>query len=247
MDGRGVVRRRSSGLDGDSRIPARSDRAGHRAEQAAVEGTVSRDRFRRRGSRSTCASAAALALAFPLILKLASEDASVGITPHNVVFDEPSFLTRLGQLVERIPFARAGRGVHRRPRIHRRGVRRPGRPCRGNRIPDRAADRRLQSKWDMESDEFKSTIPQFAPAMTDDERRAMMNLAERVYELIGLRDYGRVGLPDGCAAESMSSRPTRIPDISVGSGYRRSLAAAGIGFPDFMSRRSTTRFSAKRR
>jgi D-alanine-D-alanine ligase len=179
---------------------------------------------------------AAPALAFPLILKLASEDASVGITPHNVVFDEPSFLTRLGQLLNEF----------RSPVLAEEFI--DGREFTvavfdGQAVLVEEIEFQIEprivgfkAKWDTESDEFKSTIPQFAPAITDDERRAMMNLAERVYELIGLRDYGRVDFRMDARGGIYVLEANPNPDISVGSGYRRSLAAAGIGFPDFMSR-----------
>lgn len=177
-----------------------------------------------------------VALSYPLILKLAGEDASVGITSQNVVFDEPSFLTRLGQLLNEF----------RSPVLAEEFI--DGREFTvavfdGQAVLVEEIEFQIEprivgfkAKWDTESDEFKSTIPQFAPAISDDERRAMMNLAVRVYDLIGLRDYGRVDFRMDARGGIYVLEANPNPDISVGSGYRRSLEAAGIGFPDFMTR-----------
>lgn len=175
-------------------------------------------------------------LTFPLMLKLASEDASVGITPQNVVFDEPSFLTRLGQLLSEF----------KTPVLAEEFI--DGREFTvavfdGHAVLVEEIEFQIEprivgfkAKWDVESDEFKSTIPRFAPAISDDERQQMMNLAVRVYELIGLRDYGRVDFRMDSRGGIYVLEANPNPDISVGSGYRRSLEAAGIPFSEFMTR-----------
>ena len=175
-------------------------------------------------------------LPFPLILKLASEDASVGITPGNVVFDEPSFRTRLGQLLDEF----------KTPVLAEEFI--DGREFTvavfdGQAVLVEEIEFQIEprivgfkAKWDTESDEFKSTIPQFAPAISQGERVEMMRRAEQVYELIGLRDYGRVDFRMDAKGSIYVLEANPNPDISVGSGYRRSLEAAGIGFQDFIAR-----------
>ena len=176
------------------------------------------------------------ALTFPVILKLAAEDASVGITAANVVADTPSFFLRLRQLLDEF----------KAPVLAEEFI--DGREFTVAVFDGRAilveeielnVEPRIvcfRAKWDTESPQFQNTVPVFAPAITEKQRDEMKRIAEQVYAVIGIRDYGRVDLRMNALGDLYVLEANPNPDISVGAGYRRSLEAAGIPFSDFVSR-----------
>ena len=72
--------------------------------------------------------------------------------------------------------------------------------------------------------------------MTDQQREEMMTLAARVWEVIGIRDYARVDFRMDAHGGIPVLEANPNPDISAGSGYRRSLDVANIAYPDFIAR-----------
>lgn len=174
-------------------------------------------------------------LVYPLILKLVNEDASVGITRENVVADEHACLRRLNQLLadyttpvlveefidgreftvamlDRRPIALEEIEFDVEPRI----------VC-------------YRAKWEEGSPEDLGTRPVFQPQVTDDQRDQMFELAIRVWDIIGLRDYGRVDFRMDANGRLYILEANPNPDISPGGGYRLALNAAQIPFSDFVA------------
>jgi D-alanine-D-alanine ligase len=175
-------------------------------------------------------------LTLPVILKLVSEDASIGITPGNVAADAESALARMQQL-----FDQYAAPVLVEEFIDGREFTVAlfdGTPLVVEEIEICVEPRIVgfRAKWDVESSEYRGTTAVFAPAITADERDEMMRLATRVAEAIGIRDYARVDfrMDRGGHIYVLEANPN--PDISAGSGYRRSLEAAHIAYPDFLDR-----------
>ena len=75
----------------------------------------------------------------------------------------------------------------------------------------------------------------FAPDITSDQRDEMMTLAVRVWDAIGMRDYARVDFRMDAEGRVFVLEANPNPDISAGSGYRRSLAVANISYRDFIA------------
>jgi D-alanine-D-alanine ligase len=175
-------------------------------------------------------------LTFPLILKLAAEDASLGITPENVVFDEASMLRRLQQLFDE----------YRAPVLAEEFIDGreftvalfDGRPLLVEEIEMHVEPRIVgfRAKWEAGSSEYQGTTPAFAPVITNDQRAEMMTLAARVWDVIGIRDYARVDFRMDAQGRIHVLEANPNPDISAGSGYRRSLEVANISYPDFIAR-----------
>lgn len=175
-------------------------------------------------------------LTFPVILKLAAEDASLGITPDNVVFDEASTHTRLRQLLDQ----------YHSPVLAEEFINGreftvalfDGQPLLVEEIEIRVEPRIVgfRAKWEAGSTEYQGTTAVFAPVITDEQREEMMKLAERVWDVIGIRDYARVDFRMDAHGRISVLEANPNPDISAGSGYRRSLEAANISYQDFIAR-----------
>jgi D-alanine-D-alanine ligase len=185
-------------------------------------------------------------LRFPLMLKLASEDASLGIAAENVVSDENAAIRRLRQLLDeyRAP-------VLVEEFIDGREFTVPlldGEPLLVEEIELNVEPRIVgfRAKWEADSAEYRGTTPIFNPAISSQQREAMMTLAVRVWDAIGLRDYGRVDfrMDDGGRLYVLEANPN--PDISAGSGYRRSLDVAKIDYQDFLARLLENAFARSR-
>ena len=176
------------------------------------------------------------ALRFPLILKLAGEDASVGISRENVVHDEPSFFHRLHQLL-----AEYSSPVLAEQFIDGREftlAMLDGHPLVLEEIEFDVEPRILcyGAKWDSGSAEDLGTRAVFTPIVNDRQREQIFELARRVWDLIGMRDYGRVDFRMDAEGRLFVLEANPNPDITPGSGYRLALESAQIPFTDFVAR-----------
>jgi D-alanine-D-alanine ligase len=174
------------------------------------------------------------------MLKLAAEDASLGITADNVVADHASAVRRLQQLFEeyRAP-------VLVEEFVDGREFTVPlldGRPLLVEEIEFDATEFNaaprivgFRAKWVAGSAEYGGTRPVFAPRIDDGPREEMLRLGVDVCEAIGLRDYARVDFRMDGDGRLFVLEANPNPDISSGSGYRRALDAAGIPYPQFIA------------
>jgi D-alanine-D-alanine ligase len=175
-------------------------------------------------------------LTFPVILKLAAEDASLGITPDNVVVDDASTRRRLQQLLDE----------YHAPVLAEEFIDGreftvalfDGRPLLVEEIEIHVEPRIVgfRAKWEAGSEEYQGTTPVFRPVIADQQRAEMMTLAARVWDVINMRDYARVDFRMDAHGRIHVLEANPNPDISAGSGYRRSLEAADISYPDFIAR-----------
>lgn len=174
-------------------------------------------------------------LKFPWMLKLAGEDASLGITTDNVVFDNASAVRRMQEL-----FAEFRAPVLVEEFVDGREFTVPlldGRPLLVEEIEFDVEPRivSFRGKWDEGSAEYAGTRPVFAPQIDDGPRHEMLRLAVDVAEVIGLIDYARVDFRMDGAGRLFVLEGNPNPDITPGSGYRRALDAVGISYPQFIT------------
>ena len=172
--------------------------------------------------------------AWPVILKLAREDASVGITPANVVWSEAAFDERLHQLL-----AQYGGPVMAESFVDGREFTvalRDGAPLVLEEIEFFVEPRIVcyAAKWEPGSKEYLGTRPQFAPVVSERVRERILGLARDVFALLGMRDYGRVDFRLDVRDEAYVLEANPNPDITPGSGYCRALEAAGIPYDQFI-------------
>jgi D-alanine-D-alanine ligase len=174
-------------------------------------------------------------LKFPWMLKLAAEDASLGITGDNVVADIASAVRRLQQLFEeyRAP-------VLVEEFVDGREFTVPlldGHPLLVEEIEFDVEPRIVgfRAKWVAGSAEYGGTRPVFAPRIGDGAREEMLRLAVGVAAAIGLGDYARVDFRMDGVGRLFVLEANPNPDISPGSGYRLALDAAGIPYARFIA------------
>lgn len=185
-------------------------------------------------------------LSYPRILKLAGEHASLGMTRDNVVADEPSLVKRLNEL-----FAAHQAAVLAEEFIDGREFMVAllgGQPIGLEEIEFTFEPRIVcyRTKWDAESAEYRGVRAVFAPHVTDEQRAAMFELAKHVCDVVGVRDYARVDFRMSTAGQIYVLEVNPNPDITPGSGYRRSLGAAGISFAAFVGRLVSNAFERRR-
>jgi D-alanine-D-alanine ligase len=178
----------------------------------------------------------ATGLSYPLILKLAGEDASLGITTENVVYDDGSCQRRLAAL-----FAEHHAAVLAEEFIE------------GREFTVAVLDREplvleeiafsvepkivsYRAKWATGSPEDLGTRAVFEPPVTAAERAQMFDFAIRACDVIGTRDYARVDFRMNDRGRIYVLEVNPNPDITPNSGYRGALEASGIPFPDFVNR-----------
>lgn len=173
---------------------------------------------------------------YPAMLKLAAEDASLGITADNVVAGDEAFDDRLQALFDEFQApVMAERFVDGREftvAMH------DGEPLVLEEIEFMVEPRIVcyAAKWVPGSEEYAGTRAQFAPIVSDGPRKQMLELAREVYHLLGMRDYARVDFRLDRDDRPFVLEANPNPDITPGSGYCRALEAAGLSYSDFLDR-----------
>ena len=173
---------------------------------------------------------------YPAIVKLAAEDASLGMTSANVVDGDEAFDRRLQELFDEFQSP-----VMAETFVDGREFTvalEDGEPLALEEIEFTVEPRIVcyAAKWVPGSPEFVGTRAQFAPVVGDAPRRQMLDLARQVYELLGMRDYGRVDFRLDAEDRPLVLEANPNPDITPGSGYCLALDAAGVSYSDFLDR-----------
>ncbi len=182
---------------------------------------------------------AAEPLDYPWFLKLANEDASVGITEANVLADGAGLLARAKQL----------HAEYGSPLLAERYV--PGREVNVTILGSGASTRLLPlheidfglmpagrphivsyaAKWDEKHVDYAGTKPVPIRGASDALIAAIERTARAAWDAIGLRDYGRVDLRIDPAGTPWVIDVNPNCDISPDAGVARAAAAAGWSFP----------------
>ena len=179
-------------------------------------------------------------LCYPLLVKPLREDSSIGISKESFVKDDAALKRRVDYVVERyrqpvlLEQYIAGRELNVAllgdTKIEALPISEivftlPNEP----KIVDYAA------KWLKESEEYKQTVP-VCPADLDSSTRTLVEQqAVQAYTALHCRDYARIDIRlDGKIPYVLEANPN--PDISLESGFVRSLKAAGISYEEFIQR-----------
>ena len=186
-----------------------------------------------------------VALAFPLIVKPAREDASVGITTDSVVHDRAALerqvtfvLARYRQpaLVERYI---EGREIY---------VSLLGRPDGGVQILPLyeidfsempAGCPRIVSfdgKWVESSPEFRGTKPVPCEGLSASTLSRIADVAETAFLAMELRDYARLDVRLSADGTPYIIDVNPNCDLSEGAGFARAARAAGLGYDEVVRR-----------
>ncbi|MFA7418839.1 MAG: ATP-grasp domain-containing protein [Melioribacteraceae bacterium] len=177
-------------------------------------------------------------LKFPVILKLAREDASIGISEFSVVHNYEDLRARLNYL-----FTSFSQEVIVEEYIDGRelnvailgGQVLPISEITFDTLPDGLPKIvTYEAKWSAESVYYKSTIPK-CPAKLDPKlEEKVKKMALEAYEALDCRDYVRVDIRLNKKNVPYVIEVNPNPDISPDTGFVRSSAAAGINYEELL-------------
>ncbi len=182
------------------------------------------------------------ALDYPWFVKLAHEDASLGITEANVVHDVNELRARSRELMTEFKQAViaeryvAGREIN----VTVLGNGSTARTLPLHEIdfaampPDRPHIVSYAAKWEESHVDYFGTKPVPLRAAPPALIAAVEAVALAAYRAIELRDYGRVDLRVDAAGQPWVIDVNPNPDISPDAGASRAAAAAGLSYPLFV-------------
>jgi D-alanine-D-alanine ligase len=192
------------------------------------------------------AACAALDLEFPVIVKPAREDASVGICSASVVADRAALARRVAYVIEHyhqpalVEEFIEGREIY-VSILERVGGEPQVFPFFEIDFSDLPAELpkivSFEGKWVEESVEFKGTRPVRCAGLSDNLRATIADTALRAFRGAGLRDYGRmdIRLSKGGIPYVIDVNPNC--DLSdLAGGYSRAAKAAGLSYKDLILR-----------
>jgi D-alanine-D-alanine ligase len=180
---------------------------------------------------------------FPLFVKPAHEDASIGITSRSVVYNLPQLVRQVKQVQRTYRQAALveefidGRDIS-VAFLGNRAGRMILQPSECVYLPDYPGPRILtfDSKWNSDSLAFKNSVSR-CPCELDDEMMAeVQSIGARAFHLLGCRDYARVDfrLKDGVLyLLEVNPNPCINPHDS---GLIRAGAAAGLDYDEVIRR-----------
>jgi D-alanine-D-alanine ligase len=180
-------------------------------------------------------------LSFPLFVKPAAEDGSLGIDDSSVVGDEDSLRRKVNLLLDSYGEVMIEEYV-------------PGRELNVailgtspekvlpvseidfSGLPDGyPAICGYEAKWNGDDIRCRETVPLCPAPLDEGDRERLERLSLAVYRALGLRDYARIDwrLSPERGLQFLEANPN--PDISSSSGFMRSLRADGMDYPEFLS------------
>jgi D-alanine-D-alanine ligase len=189
-------------------------------------------------------------LPFPLIVKPAREDASVGIHSESVVHDRASLKRRVTHVLSH----------YRQPALVERYI--EGREIYVSMLgrldgsaqifpfyeidfslmpPGRPHIVSFDGKWVEDSDEFRGTKPVLCTGLSPDLQARITEVALRAFEAMEVRDYARLDVrlpesgPDAGTPYVIDVNPNC--DLSDGAGgYSKAASAAGLSYDEVIRR-----------
>ncbi len=191
-------------------------------------------------------------MAFPLIVKPAREDASVGISSASVVHDRAALASRVTHVLSHyrqpalVEQYIEGREIY----VSMLGASAPGAapqifPFYEIDFSLMPADRprivSFEGKWVEGSEEFVGTKPMPCADLTDEERARITAVAHRAFEAMEIRDYARLDIrlatsgPDAGTPFVIDVNPNCDLSDEAG-GYAKAARAAGLGYDEVVRR-----------
>lgn len=179
-----------------------------------------------------------LLLRYPMILKLAREDASIGISEFSVVNDYESLKQRLQYLYntynqevlieEYIDGRELNVAILGDQLLPISEIRFDGLP---EELPKIIT---YEAKWSPDSIYYKHTTPRCPAPLEKKLKLKIEQMALAAYKALECRDYARVDIRLNNKNVPYVIEVNPNPDISPDSGFVRSAAAAGISYEDLL-------------
>jgi D-alanine-D-alanine ligase len=183
------------------------------------------------------------ALDFPWFVKLAHEDASLGITEANLVRDAAALRARSRELMREYKQAviaeRYVEGREINVTVMGNGAEARTLPLHEIDFAAMPSDRphivSYAAKWEEEHVDYVGTKPVPLREATPALVAAVQEVALAAYRAVELRDYGRVDLRVDANGQPWVIDVNPNPDISPDAGVTRAAAAAGMTYPQMVA------------
>jgi D-alanine-D-alanine ligase len=181
-------------------------------------------------------------LDYPWFVKLAHEDASLGITEANVVHDVTQLRARSLELITEFKQAviaeRYVEGREINVTVIGNGPEARTLPLHEIDFAAMPSDRphivSYAAKWEENHVDYVGTKPVPLRAATPELVEAVEAVALAAYRAVELRDYGRVDLRVDADGQPWVIDVNPNPDISPDAGVTRAAAAAGMSYPQLV-------------
>lgn len=183
------------------------------------------------------------AFEFPLLVKSASEDASLGITEASVVYDHASLDDRVEQihaetdsdaLVETfIPGRELYVGVLGNRRLK---VLPTWEMLFENAAPDQPQIATSRVKWDVEHQEKLGVKTQEATDLPTEIQSRIEKMSKRVYKALSLSGYARLDLRLRDDGQIFVIEANPNPNLSFGEDFAESAEVLGIGYEQLLQK-----------
>jgi D-alanine-D-alanine ligase len=183
-------------------------------------------------------------LDYPWFVKLAHEDASLGITEANLVTTPRALRARARELFaefhQPVLAERYVSGREVNVTVFGNGGDLAVLPLHEIDFAAMPADRphivSYAAKWQEDHVDYAGTKPVPMRGATEETIRAIESVGRAAFAAVGLRDYGRVDLRVDAQGTPWVIDVNPNPDISPDAGVARAAAAAGMSYPDMVER-----------
>ena len=179
-------------------------------------------------------------LGWPVIVKPAEQDASVGLDQGSVVTDQLKLSERVAYLldaygppvlVEQFIYGREFNvGVIEMPELRVLPI---SEILFVDTAPDFWPIVTFDGKWKPGSRDYEMTPPKYPAEITGHLKRKLDRLSEKAYRLLGCRDYARVDFRVTPAGKPYILEVNPNPDFSPVAGLTGGLQSAGLTHPEF--------------
>jgi len=182
-------------------------------------------------------------LKYPLIVKPAFEDASVGIENESIVFNKNELLMRMELVMQKftqpvlIEEFIEGRELNIAV-FQDEGTRAlPISEIDFTEMPDHLQNIvSYQAKWDPQHESYHKTIP-ICPANLPKKIEAeVKEIAIHAFNIMGCRDYARVDVRLSKDDQLFVLEVNPNPDLTEGAGFMRSAEAHGLSYSEVLKR-----------
>jgi D-alanine-D-alanine ligase len=180
-------------------------------------------------------------LTWPVIVKPALEDGSIGLDQGSVVTDQSCLRARVEYLMKAYgPPVLAEEFVDGRE-FNVAVIETPGR--RAHVVSEIAFQDHptghwrivtYDAKWKSESREFQSTPAHCPAAISADQNGQLTALANRAFDLFGCRDYARIDFRMDALGKTYVIEVNPNPDLGPDAGLARGLASIGLTYNQFV-------------
>jgi D-alanine-D-alanine ligase len=181
-------------------------------------------------------------LEFPLLVKSATEDASLGISQSSIVYDKDALLERVAFMHEKINSDALveeyipGRELYVGVLGNQRLLTLPVWELDFGSMPDDARIATRKVKWDRKYQEKVGITSGVAKELSEEVKRSIERVAKRVFRALELSGYARIDFRLRDDGRIYVLEANANPDLTYGEDFAEAAENAGIGYEDLLQR-----------